>query len=247
MKSISNVIEKYKSDSEFKKSFNEVVFSYFDEIMPNQSKSEQLKEFISNEDRKRFVIKAANLIDNIDQDLSDEMLEMEVDSIKTKFKNADKKLGFNKPEEIPTLNTNIIRAENSEEHYEKIRSEIRAAYEESQENLANRVKERYGNNAGFNEYQRNKDEFEKYGIGSNASREFEAETFGNVDNVKEEFENKMNASRKRNAGNNYDNGIDYDFSLDSSDAEKLLSQRTFKSKENQPNPRSNHRLRRGHD
>ena len=247
MKNIPNVIEKYNSNPEFKKSFNEVVFSYFDEIMPNQSKSEQLKEFISNKDRNRFIVKAANLIDNIDQDLSDEMVGMELDSIKTKLKNADKKLGLNAPEEVSTLNTNIIRAESPDAHYDEIRSEIRAAFEESQENLANRVKERYGNDAGFNEYQRNKDEFEKYGIGSNASREFEAETFGNVDNVKEEFENKMNASRKRNAGNNYDNGIDYDFSVDSSDAERLLSQRTVKNKENQPSPRSNHRLRRGHD
>ncbi len=247
MKSIPNVIEKYNSDPNFKKSFNEVVFSYLDEIMPNQSKSEQLKEFISSKDRKGFVIKAANLIDKVDQDLSDEMIEMEMDSIKTKLKNADKKLGFNEPEEIPTLNENIIRGESPDEHYEKIRSEIRSALEESQNDLANRVKERYGSSAGFDEYQRNKDEFEKYSIGANASREFEAETFGNVDNVKEEFENKMEASRKRKAGNNYDNGVDYDFSVDTSGAEKLLSQRIADKKENTPVPRSQNRLRRGYD
>lgn len=247
MKNIPDVIEKYNSNPNFKKSFNEVVFSYLDEIMPNQSKSEQLKEFISNKDRKGFVVKAANLIDKVDQDLSDEMIEMEMDSIKTKLKSADKKLGLNEPEEIPTLNKNIIRAESPDEHYEKIRSEIRSALEESQNDLANRVKERYGSSAGFNEYQRNKDEFEKYSVGANASREFEAETFGNVDNVKEEFENKMEASRKRKAGNNYDNGVDYDFSVDVSGAEKLLSQRTVNNKENTPAPRSQNRLRRGYD
>jgi hypothetical protein len=246
MKNIPNVIEKYNSDPNFKKSFNEVVFSYLDEIMPNQSKSEQLKEFISNKDRKGFVVKAANLIDKIDKDLSDEMIEMEMDSIKTKLKNADKKLGLNEPEEIPTLNENIIRGESPDEHYEKVRAEIRSALEEAEDNLVNKVKERFGNNAGINEYQRSKHEFEKYGIGANASREFEAETFGNVDDVKD-FENKMEASRKRKAGNNYDNGIDYNFSVDTSGAEELLGQRSVNKKENNPTQRSQHRLRRGYD
>jgi hypothetical protein len=247
MKNIPDVIEKYNSNPNFKKSFNEVVFSYLDEIMPNQSKSEQLKEFISNKDRKRFVVKAANLIDKVDQDLSDEMIEMEMDSIKTKLKNADKKLGLNEPDEIPTLNENIIRGESPDEHYEKIRAEIRTALEEAQDALAHRVKEKYGNDAGFNEYQRNKDEFEKYGISANASREFEAETFGNVDNVKKEFEDKMEMSRKRKSGSSYDNGIDYDFSVDTSGAEELLGQRSVNKKENTPTQRSQHRLRRGHD
>ena len=264
MKNISNVVEKYKSNPEFKRSFNEVVFSYFDEIMPNQTKSEQLKEFVSNKDRNRFIVKAANLIDNIDQDLSDEMIGMELDSIKTKLKNADKKLGLNAPEEVPTLNNKIIRSESPEAHYDEIRSKIRSALDEAQENLSYHVKERYGDSAGFNEYQRNKDEFERYGMGFNPSREFEAERFGNadVDSVREEFEERMNASKKKAAGNNYDNGLDFSIDppkdkraleqgvvddVDLSGAKELLSQRSVGNQENNPAPRSNHRLRRGHD
>jgi hypothetical protein len=202
------------------------MFSYLDEIMQNQPKSEyrtkteKLREFISNKDRKGLVVETANLIDNIDQDLSDEMIEMEVDSIKTKLRSDDEKLGINEPEEIPTLNENIIRGESPDEHYEKVRSKIRSALEEAQDALAHRVKEKYGNDAGFNEYQRNKDEFEKYGTGSNPSREFEAEPYSNVEQR---------------------------FSVDFTGAEELLRQRSVNKKENTLTQRSQHRLRRGYD
>lgn len=231
MKNIKEVIQRYKENSDFKRAFDKVVFSHLNEEYPDSNKNEKLKAFISDKNKLGFTIKAATLLDKIDyENLSDEMIDMDLNEISAKFRGACEKLDSkNEVKETLKLNPKIVRGASVEECENDVRLQMKAALEESQSELAKRVKQEFGADANYNDYQINKDRFERYNTGRRStSRGFEAENFGNVDEVADEFRDRMEASRRQKSGysHNYENGINYAPEMDISSFQELRNNRS---------------------